>query len=147
MNEYIHSVIFIVTLMRQLCTAPFRQPACHLLRSLHMLALPMLALPQIPAEHSLALIVVLHECVLSSQFLKHLFRVLLGAVLGVGVGDGSLLHGLAGCPRNFFLDMQEILTLYPEALFEISSVVPWMLSMGLLCVGMLSPAVAPAVLS
>ena len=38
-------------------------------------------------------------------------------------------------------------TLYPEALFEISSTLPWMLSIGLDWVGMFSWAVPAAVLS
>ena len=41
----------------------------------------------------------------------------------------------------------KLLTLYPDALFDMSSVVPWMLSIGLDWVGMLDSAVPAAVLS
>ena len=44
-------------------------------------------------------------------------------------------------------EVQSLHTLYPEALFEISSVVPWILSIGLDWVGMLSSAVPATLLS
>ena len=41
--------------------------------------------------------------------------------------------------------MRETITLYPLALFDISSTLPWMSSMGWDCVGMFSLAVPAAV--
>lgn len=46
--------------------------------------------PSPPIEHLLALSIILHESVLPTQTLKLLLRILLGAVLDVRVGNGSL---------------------------------------------------------
>ncbi len=83
-----------------------------------------------PIAHLLALAIILHESVFPTQTLELLLRILLCAVFDVRVGYSSLAK--RGNQHTVSRRARVVLhTLYPEALLEMSSVVPLMLSMGL----------------
>ena len=104
----------------------------------------------LPTSPLLPLPIILHERILAPELLKLLLCIPLCAFFGVWVGDCGLDSMVSSVLVNSLLTRRgggESLTLKPLALFEMSSVVPWMLSIGLDMVEMFSFAVPAAVLS